>query len=71
MSARKKCGTCGGEYSTHQADGTEYYHACAPVSADGGKTFTEHVDKRDENVAVDAKGKAAGIKAAGLGAADA
>lgn len=27
-----RCRACGAVYWTHQADGTEYYHACAPLS---------------------------------------
>jgi hypothetical protein len=28
-----RCNTCGGTYDSHQRDGLEYYHACAPLSA--------------------------------------
>lgn len=27
-----RCRTCGGTYHDHLADGTEYYHACPPLS---------------------------------------
>lgn len=30
---RVKCNSCGGTYAPLQPDGSEYYHACAPLSA--------------------------------------
>jgi hypothetical protein len=31
---RMECQSCGATYDTVQADGTEYYHACAPLSVE-------------------------------------
>jgi hypothetical protein len=41
---RVQCQTCGGVYSPLQADGTEYYHACPPLSVPELKTA--HAAKR-------------------------
>lgn len=46
----RKCNSCGGVYKPDQPGG--YYHACPMVTADGGKTWTERPDKRDENIVV-------------------
>ncbi len=58
---RFACGTCRGEYSDTQPDGTLYFHACPPVR--GPRAFLpadhpdfyagdirERFDKRDENL---------------------
>lgn len=68
-----KCNSCGGTYSDTQADGTSYFHACAPETiepaefdATGKRTKEEkrtpRTDVRDENfvrglVLVDGKPK--------------
>ncbi len=44
-----KCNTCGGVYSQRQADGTDYYHACADVFDETTHTFKSRPDARDEN----------------------
>lgn len=51
-----KCLTCGGVYFSTNTDGTEYYHACAPVVNKLGIT-TEIPEKRDENIGVEQQGK--------------
>jgi hypothetical protein len=68
MSARLECGTCHGTYSTTQADGALYCHACPPTGTKPDGTSIERANKRDENLALDSQGKAIGIKAEGSGA---
>lgn len=62
-----QCRTCGGIYIEAQTDGSVYFHACPPQSRDPVKGTLEYVNKRDENVAVDRKGKHTGITAEGDG----
>ncbi len=73
-----RCNSCQGTYRDTQADGTLYFHACPPTpnplfQPDTAKPLPdpresiERPNKRDENITVDAQGKAAGIKAAGAG----
>lgn len=46
-----KCNSCGGTYQSVQADGTAYYHACAPLPPTAEHPMgAEHPNKRDENV---------------------
>lgn len=58
--ALTECNSCGATYDTVQADGTEYFHACAPLSAPelaakiaagkvvlpGGETVDQAVQRR-------------------------
>lgn len=55
---KKICKSCGGKYDPDQAGG--YYHACPPITVDG-KTWTERLDKRDENIVVTGTEKVEGI----------
>ena len=52
----KRCKTCGGEYETVLKDGTDYYHACAPIETAEGKIM-ERPDARDENIGKKKEGK--------------
>lgn len=46
-----RCNSCGGTYQSVQADGMDYYHACAPLApTDQHPTGAEHPKKRDENL---------------------
>jgi len=67
MSERYKCGACGGEYSAVCADGLLYFHRCPPTLDSEGESTGERPGARDENIAVDAWGRAQRIKAEGLG----
>jgi hypothetical protein len=69
MSERYECLSCGGQYSPVQADGTFYYHACAPIGRDAEGRAIERPDKRDENLARDATPEAPRMKAEGRGRA--
>lgn len=62
-----KCNSCGAGYSDTQADGTVYFHSCSPLPPNAQGVQAEHANKRDENITLDSRGRAAGIKAAGLG----
>lgn len=62
-----QCNSCNARYAATQADGSTYFHACAPVKPDANGNQTEVANKRDENVTVDSKGVYKGIVAAGLG----
>jgi len=62
-----KCKSCNATYPDTQPDGTLYFHACAPMPPDAQGNQAEHPNKRDENITVDGKGRATGIKAAGAG----
>lgn len=67
MSQQWKCRACGGTYADTQPDGTIYFHACAPQPPNAQGVQQEVVNKRDERVAADAKGRPSGIQAAGAG----
>jgi hypothetical protein len=67
MSDQFRCNTCHAVYPDIQADGTPYYHACAPLVAE---PLQERKYRRDENIAVSRSGKprrAIGIIAEGKG----
>lgn len=67
MRHRFKCNTCGGEYFDTCADGSLYHHACPPLPPTKQGNEPERENKRDENIAVRANRRAAGIKAEGDG----
>jgi ssDNA-binding Zn-finger/Zn-ribbon topoisomerase 1 len=74
-----KCNACGATYSSVQADGSRYFHACAPIpnpafNADPKKgpvdlrEIIERPNKRDENIShIDPDTEQAVIKSDGLG----
>ncbi len=73
-----RCNTCRGTYRDADATGAPYFHACPPIvnpafQPDTAKPLPdpretiERPNRRDENITVDAQGKAAGTKAAGTG----
>lgn len=64
---RWKCITCNGTYSDTQADGTLYFHACAPIGTTDRGRAIERPNKRDENLVLDEHGRQHGIKAEGRG----
>jgi hypothetical protein len=53
--ARFRCNSCGGEYDSTLADGSEYYHACPPavrvaVDRGGAPTLVDVTDLRATDV---------------------
>lgn len=66
----KRCTTCGGVYTPRTADGSDYFHACAPTTSGDGLTTTERANKRDENLRRGEAGRDRRIKAAGGGVTD-
>lgn len=66
--AFQQCGTCGGVYPTTQADGTRYFHACAPVVDPVTRIRGERINKRDDNLRFDATTKTFVPIAVGAGA---
>lgn len=74
-----KCNSCGGTYAPVQADGSRYFHACAPIpnpayqpdptkGAVNLQQTIERPNKRDENFAgIDPATKLPIIVSAGAG----
>lgn len=62
-----KCNSCLATYSDLQADGSVYCHACAPLPPNAQGLQVEHANKRDENLTLDGRGRASGIRSAGAG----
>lgn len=48
--AKLQCKNCLGVWITPDAYGYVIYHACSPISADGGLTYTESPTKLDTNI---------------------
>lgn len=65
--SRFRCRACQGEFDSVQPDGMEYYHACAPKSAWEPGPPGERPNRRDENVALDDRGRRVGIRREGSG----
>lgn len=49
-SERFECLSCGGQYSTPQADGSIYFHTCPDLPGDRHNPPRRRPDGRDENV---------------------
>jgi hypothetical protein len=74
-----KCNACGATYPSVQADGSRYFHACAPIANPAFNTdpekgpvdlreTIERPNKRDENIShIDPDTQQAVIKSDGLG----
>jgi hypothetical protein len=62
-----RCLACDGVYADVQRDGALYFHACPPLPPDKHGLQPERPNRRDENIAVDRRGRAAGIRSEGAG----
>lgn len=62
-----KCNACAGSYNDTQRDGSVYQHSCPPSPPNPQGVQVELANKRDENVALDARGRAHDIVSPGAG----
>ena len=67
IGAQLKCNTCLGVYNQVNPDGTLYFHACAPASAQPGQYATQQVNARNENIQYSPAGVAVNVIAPGTG----
>ena len=62
-----KCQSCNATYSDVQPDGMLYFHACSPAPPNAQGVQAPLPNPRNENIVMDGRGRAIGIKAAGAG----
>lgn len=62
-----KCNACAGTYNDTEPDGIIYMHSCSPTPPNAQGVQTELVNRRDENIALDARGRARDIISTGAG----